>query len=145
MTSSSISLRVIQKSDTPYHAGLSFSRREQEENTIRCCHCYNRLMIEWIDAHTHLDSDSLFPQRDEVIARAAAAGVSSVLLVNSECTLESFDRTATVLQEASAIRKWGAFGVHPHQASLYNAEWEAELRRRLTLPGVVALGEIGLD
>ncbi|HSP07442.1 MAG TPA: TatD family hydrolase [Acidobacteriota bacterium] len=102
-------------------------------------------MTSWIDAHTHLDSDSLFPQRDAVTKRALEAGVSSVLLVNSECTEDSFQRTLACLREESPLLRWASFGVHPHQASRYEPAVEARLRELLKTPGAVALGEIGLD
>ena len=42
--------------------------------------------MEWIDAHTHLDSDELYVQKDEVLLRAEAAGLRGILQVNSEAT-----------------------------------------------------------
>lgn len=38
-----------------------------------------------------------------------------------------------------------AVGVHPHEAGKVAGDWVADLRRLLAEPGVVALGEIGLD
>ena len=40
---------------------------------------------------------------------------------------------------------WAAVGYHPEQAALRTDEGMAELRRLLTHPKVVAIGEIGLD
>ena len=37
------------------------------------------------------------------------------------------------------------YGVHPHEAQLYNPAVEQQLRHSLALPHTVALGEIGLD
>lgn len=106
---------------------------------------YNPEVICWTDAHTHLDSDSLYDQRDAVLQRALAAGVATMLLVNSECTEASFERTLNCLRQDSAIRKFASFGVHPHNAVQYSDSLEARLRELLQTPGVIALGEIGLD
>jgi TatD DNase family protein len=101
--------------------------------------------MEWIDAHTHLDSDELYVQKDEVLLRAEAIGVSGVLQVNSEATPVSMQRSFEILNMNSAVKRWGAFGIHPHQASLYTDTLENALLRYLTFPNVIALGEIGLD
>jgi TatD DNase family protein len=101
--------------------------------------------MEWIDAHTHLDSDELYVQKDEVLLRAQTAGVSGVLQVNSEATPTSMQRSFEILTMNSSLQRWGAFGIHPHQASLYSDALEKALLQYLTFPHVVALGEIGLD
>ena len=101
--------------------------------------------MEWIDAHTHLDSDELYIQKDEVLLRAEAAGVSGILQVNSEVTPTSMQRSFEILNMNSSIKRWGAFGIHPHQASMYSDALEQALLQYLSFPQVVALGEIGLD
>jgi TatD DNase family protein len=101
--------------------------------------------MEWIDAHTHLDSDELYVQKDEVLLRAEAVGVRGILQVNSEATPNSMQRSFEILTMNSALQRWGAFGIHPHQASLYSDALERALLQYLTFPHVVALGEIGLD
>jgi len=101
--------------------------------------------MEWIDAHTHLDSDELYVQKDEVLLRAEAVGVHGILQVNSEATPNSMQRSFEILNMNSSVQRWGAFGIHPHQASLYSDALEKTLLQYLTFPHVVALGEIGLD
>lgn len=101
--------------------------------------------MEWIDAHTHLDSDELYAQKDEVLLRAEAVGVRGILQVNSEATITSMQRSFEILSMNSSIERWGAFGIHPHHASLYDDVWEEALLQYLGFPHVVALGEIGLD
>ena len=102
-------------------------------------------MVYWLDAHTHLDSDELFSEKEEVLNRARDAGVTRVLLVNSEATEQSFERTISCLQLSHPVKRFASFGIHPHQANLYDSEWEEKVRDFLEQPGVVALGEIGLD
>lgn len=101
--------------------------------------------MEWIDAHTHLDSDELYVQKDEVLLRAEAVGVRGILQVNSEATPNSMQRSIEILNMNSSVQRWGAFGIHPHQASLYGDVLQKALLDYLSFPNVVALGEIGLD
>jgi TatD DNase family protein len=54
-------------------------------------------------------------------------------------------RSFEILNMNSSLQRWGAFGIHPHQASLYSELLETALLQYLTFPHVVALGEIGLD
>ena len=102
-------------------------------------------MPHWLDAHTHLDSDDLFPQREELLNRALKADVRRILLVNSEATESSFDRTLTCLQLSHPVERFACFGVHPHEAKLYDRAMENRLRDLLKNSKVVALGECGLD
>jgi TatD DNase family protein len=103
------------------------------------------MIMEWIDAHTHLDSDELYVQKDEVLFRAETVGVRGMLQVNSEATPTSMQRSFEILNMNSSLQRWGAFGIHPHQASLYSDDLQKSLVEYLSFPKVVALGEIGLD
>ena len=99
----------------------------------------------WLDAHTHLDSDELFPQTLAVLDRAMAAGVQRMLLVNSEATEKSFLRTLECRNIDHPVQRFVCLGIHPHHASSYNAPMEERLTALLKESGVVGLGEIGLD
>jgi TatD DNase family protein len=102
-------------------------------------------MIQWLDAHTHLDSDELFSEKEEVLNRAFQSGVTRTLLVNSEATEQSFERTLICLNLSHPVKRFASFGIHPHQANLYDSVLEKKVKELLEHPGVVALGEIGLD
>ena len=102
-------------------------------------------MAHWLDAHTHLDSDELFPQKEQVLDRALKAGVAKMLLVNSEANETSFTRTLECLKLSHEVKRYACFGVHPHQAERYGPEIEKRLGELLTHPGVIGFGEIGLD
>jgi TatD DNase family protein len=102
-------------------------------------------MIKWLDAHTHLDSDELFTQKDEVLKRASEAGVMKMLLVNSEASELSFQRTLECVSRVDPVQRFASVGIHPHHASLYTPEIEEKLEQYLNRPDVIALGEIGLD
>src|SRR5436190_23493927 len=102
-----------------------------------------RLKMNWIDAHTHLDSDELYQQKDAVLSRAAQAGLVEMLLVNSEATEESLRRTLECVGIVSTIKRHAAFGIHPHHAGMYSPELEIMLMQYLKDPATIALGEIG--
>jgi TatD DNase family protein len=102
-------------------------------------------MNHWIDAHTHLDASELYPQRFELLKRAEEAGVQKMLLVNSEASIESMDRTVEVALLPGVCKKYVSLGIHPHHASEYSKALEADLQQRWQNPLVIAVGEIGLD
>jgi TatD DNase family protein len=101
--------------------------------------------VPWLDAHAHMDSDELFAQKLDVLDRALAAGVQQMLLVNSEATESSFSRTFECMRFPHPVKRNVCVGVHPHHASAYDQGMEERLKRFLQEPGVVGLGEIGLD
>lgn len=92
-----------------------------------------------IDTHAHLDSCA--DPADEVIVRAHAAGVETILTVGSG--LESC-RTALALAERFD-RVYGILGIHPHQASEATQSDLEGLAVLLAHPRAVAVGETGLD
>jgi TatD DNase family protein len=102
-------------------------------------------MMEWVDAHTHLDAEELYPNRTAILARATQAGVNTLLLVNSEASQNSFLRTLEVALLKDASRRYVSLGIHPHHASLYSEELENQLLEKLKHPAVISFGEIGLD
>jgi TatD DNase family protein len=92
-----------------------------------------------IDTHAHLDACD--EPEHELVARAAAAGVTRILAVGS-----GLDSCRAAL--AAAEREQGVFavlGIHPHQAGEPDGERLAELRRLLAQDEAVAVGETGLD
>jgi TatD DNase family protein len=95
----------------------------------------------WIDSHAHL---TMFEEGELAAAlqRAAARGVGGVLVPATSPA--DLDRT-TGLAAAWPGRLLAAVGVHPHDASTLDSAGKARLERALAEPGVVAVGEIGLD
>lgn len=100
---------------------------------------------EWIDAHTHLDSEELYPKREQLLQHAYDSGVRKMVLVNSEATEPSFSRTLECAALQGPIAKFASLGIHPHHALSYNDELEQLLLSLLEQESVVAFGEIGLD
>lgn len=94
-----------------------------------------------IDTHCHLDLRQFEPDRDAVIERAAAAGVS--LIVNPSIDLDSCRRVLSIAEAHSGV--YAAVGVHPNDCAGFDDETLAALRDLSQHPKVVAIGEIGLD
>ena len=65
-----------------------------------------------IDSHAHLNDARFDQDRAEVLARAAAAGVSLILNIGAD--MESSARSVELAEEYSVI--YAAVGKHPHDA-----------------------------
>ena len=99
----------------------------------------------FVDSHAHIDGEEFDADRDEVVARARAAGVGAILNVGTgDPQSGCFERAVEVAGRYAGV--YAAAGVHPHDARLYTDA--AEERVIGILRGherVVAWGEIGLD
>lgn len=99
----------------------------------------------FIDSHCHIDGPEYDADREEVIARARDAGVTTMLNVGTgDPHSDALDRAVDLAGKHDGI--YAAVGVHPHDAKLFD---EAAERRLLDLvrqsTRVIAWGEIGLD
>ncbi|UCH83975.1 MAG: TatD family hydrolase [Candidatus Latescibacterota bacterium] len=94
-----------------------------------------------IDSHVHLNHRDFKKDFDAVLSRAREAGVTG--MVNIGFDLESSRETAAYVERYPFM--YGAVGVHPHDAVTYNDEVEGALSDLLDKPGIIAVGEIGLD
>jgi TatD DNase family protein len=98
----------------------------------------------FIDSHAHLDVPNYNADRAEVIARAQAAGVEIMLeIAGSDVGKGSLPNGLKLAEEYPFI--YAAVGLHPHEASLYDAALEAELLAAAQHAKVIGWGEIGLD
>ena len=99
----------------------------------------------FVDSHAHIDGPEFDADREEVIERAHAAGISAILNVGTgDPHSGAFERAIELGKSHESI--YTAIGTHPHDARLYNDE--AEERTKSLIEGgerVVAWGEIGLD
>jgi TatD DNase family protein len=98
--------------------------------------------MELIDIGINLTHASYSADRDQILARAAAAGV--VQMVVTGATLES-SREAIDLAAAHPGRLAATAGVHPHHAAELGGDSLAPLRALALRDEVVAIGECGLD
>ncbi len=97
-----------------------------------------------IDSHAHLDVPMYDADREAVIARAREAGVELFLeICGSDVGKGSLAGGARLVEEHPFI--YGAVGLHPHEASLYDEALEAELLEFSRRPKIIGWGEIGLD
>jgi TatD DNase family protein len=92
----------------------------------------------WVDSHAHLTTLSGGP--DPALDRARAAGVGGVVCVGTDAA----SSVAAVEVAARHPDVVATVGLHPHDASRLDREWD-ELAALAGAEGVVAVGETGLD
>src|SRR5689334_22797932 len=95
-----------------------------------------------IDSHCHLTDPRLFEELEDVLARAAAAGVTRMITVG---TNPADDEAAIAVCRGRMDRLRCTVGVHPNYCHEVEFEEVARLRELQRDPAVVALGEMGLD
>jgi len=78
-----------------------------------------------------------------VLERGAEAGLTDVLTAST--SLEDAALNAGLARPEGTPRVWAAVGVHPHQARTWTQGDDARLEALARRPGVVAIGETGLD
>lgn len=98
--------------------------------------------MEFCDSHCHLDFDAFDADRAEVIKRSKENGVTTI--INCGLNLES-SKSVVYLAQACPGMLYAAIGIHPNDGSDYTPDSIARLREIAGQPGVVAIGEIGLD
>ncbi|MCC2636535.1 MAG: hydrolase TatD [Moraxellaceae bacterium] len=95
-----------------------------------------------VDIGLNLSSDRYDRDRGEVIARALEAGVTRLVLTGTNLAESA---QVVRLSRLHAPHCLATVGVHPHEASQLDEAGLVTLRALLREPGVVALGETGLD
>ena len=93
------------------------------------------------DSHVHLDDAAFDPDRDEVIARAADAGESMLVLPAIDAA--SWPRIKALC--ASHANIFPAYGLHPMYLAQHTHDHLRRLGPWLEGDDAVAVGEIGLD
>ncbi len=94
-----------------------------------------------IDHHCHLDFPKLAEQRDDVVARAHAAGVA--VLVTISTRIRDRDKLLEIAASDPAI--YCTLGTHPHNADEELDISAEEIVRLADHPKIIGLGEAGLD
>jgi len=95
-----------------------------------------------IDIGANLSHDSFDHDRDAVLQRARDAGVVQLVVTGAS---REHSPKALALAQAHPGFLFATAGVHPHHASEYTDECDAELRALHAHAEVVAVGECGLD
>ena len=98
--------------------------------------------MELIDIGANLTHDSFDRDRAQVIANAQAAGVAQFIVTGA--SREHSPMARDLAHQYPGVC-FATAGVHPHHATEYTAECDAEMRTLLQDDAVVAVGECGLD
>ncbi len=93
------------------------------------------------DTHCHLDLEKFDADRDAVIERALAAGVTHILIPG--ITLKSSHEIVKLVGSRPGL--FAAVGIHPDEALTWDPQTVPALRELASDLKVVAIGEIGLD
>jgi len=99
--------------------------------------------MDLIDSHAHVDVSDYDADREEMLSRARAAGVGTLLAMGNG---PEIDKLAAAIPYAET-HDWiyASVGIHPHEARHVTDAHYAELERLARHPRVIAWGEIGLD
>jgi len=97
------------------------------------------------DSHAHLDGKRYDADRAEVIARAKAAQVTTILAIGNGDGPGTGTLDCAIKLEHQYDGLYATVGIHPHEATLAKQEDFDDLERLAHDPKVIAWGEIGLD
>ena len=101
-------------------------------------------MIKLFDTHCHIADPKFDEDREAVIQRFREAGVERALVVADPREEDpNEERVFSLVDQYDFL--FAAIGVHPHNASGWDDDAEATVRRYLAHPKCRLLGEIGLD
>jgi TatD DNase family protein len=98
-----------------------------------------------VDSHCHVAEPEFDPDRDAVLARAAANGVTTLVCVGATGPAAANAPAVALAGRAAPLEIVATVGVHPHHASTADDAAFALLEGLALAPGVVAVGETGLD
>jgi TatD DNase family protein len=99
--------------------------------------------MELIDSHAHIDFPQFAEDRDAMLARARAAGVTTLLAIGSGPGPEKLDAAIPFAEQHDWI--YATVGTHPHEAKELTPAHLERLAQLAKHPRVIAYGEIGLD
>jgi TatD DNase family protein len=103
-----------------------------------------RIKLQIVDSHAHLESEDFDADRAEMLARAKASGVETILAIGSGGSgPDKLDAAINVAKDYDWI--YATIGIHPQDAQLANEDHYAQLDRLAKNPKIIAWGEIGLD
>lgn len=93
------------------------------------------------DTHAHLDFDDFEKDRKAVIERANETGVS--FIINPGCDVKTSQKAVRLSDTYKSV--YAAVGIHPNSVAAASPGNSLEIARLASEPGVVAIGETGLD
>jgi TatD DNase family protein len=100
-------------------------------------------MTELIDSHAHVDFPQFAEDREAMLERARAAGVTTLLAIGTGPGPEKLDSALPFAEQNDWI--YASIGIHPHEAKQVTVAHLDQLAALAKHPRVIAWGEIGLD
>ena len=97
----------------------------------------------FVDSHAHLDGKQFDADREQVIERARAAGVRTMIAIGNGDGPPQLDAGVQLAEKYPFM--YATIGIHPHEARLASDHAYSEMERLARHPKVIAWGEIGLD
>ena len=101
--------------------------------------------MQLIDIAVNLTHPSLAVQAEALLQRAYAAGICQMVLTGTSLNESEASLTLCRQLDESGQRLFSTAGVHPHDASSWDASSGNALKALLKEPQVRAVGECGLD
>jgi len=105
--------------------------------------CPDNSSFMFVDSHAHLDGERFDSDREQVIARARAAGVQTIVAIGNGDGPAYVDCGIRLAEKYDFI--YATLGIHPHEARLADEAAYQNMERLAQNPKVIAWGEIGLD
>ena len=99
-------------------------------------------MLQYIDIGANLSSKQ-FSYLPPILNEAQQNGVCRIIITGSN--LKNSEKAQTIIKKYPWYPLFSTVGIHPHDAKTFNDNTLIELRKLLTHPNVVAVGECGLD
>ena len=99
--------------------------------------------MQLIDSHAHIDFPQFDADRDVMLDRARAAGITMLLAIGSGPGPEKLDAAIPYAEQHDWI--YASIGTHPHEAKDFTPDHLDQLSQLAAHPKVIAWGEIGLD
>lgn len=94
-----------------------------------------------IDSHAHIQDRQFSQDQEQVMQRAAAAGIGKIVCVGYD-----YETSREAVELAHKYEQvYAVIGVHPHDAKTLTADIISKLYALAKDPKVVAIGETGLD
>jgi TatD DNase family protein len=94
-----------------------------------------------IDTHCHINFDSYDEDRADVLTRAAAVDVKTIIIPSVD--LGTSHAILKLVEQYDGL--YGAVGIHPNSTVDFADTMIAEIEATAHTPKIVAIGEIGLD
>ena len=99
--------------------------------------------MELIDSHAHINFPQFAEDREAMLERARAAGITTLLAIGTGPGPEKLDSALPFAEKHDWI--YATVGIHPHEAKEVTRQHLDELARLSKHAKVIAWGEIGLD